>query len=154
MNEKDMIERCMEYIDGKSEPKTAEELMKSRYTAYATGNIDYIMDTHDPETKEGISKEETEEWAKNSEWLGLEILATEAGQEEDERGIVEFKATFVEGGEEHIHHEKSAFVKKDGKWYYHGWMPLQQTIVKEKKIGRNDPCPCGSGKKYKKCCGK
>lgn len=27
------------------------------------------------------------------------------------------------------------------------------TVVKEKKIGRNDPCPCGSGKKYKKCCG-
>jgi len=28
------------------------------------------------------------------------------------------------------------------------------TIVKGKKIGRNDPCPCGSGKKYKYCCGR
>ena len=154
MNEKDMVKRCMEYIEGKAEPKTAEELMKSRYTAYTIGNIDYIMDTHDPATSKDISKEETEEWAKSSEWLGLEIISTEAGTESDDKGIVEFKATYRENGEVQVHHEKSAFVRVEGKWYYHGWMPLQQTIVKEKKIGRNDPCPCGSGKKYKKCCGK
>jgi uncharacterized protein len=31
---------------------------------------------------------------------------------------------------------------------------LSKTVVKKEKIGRNDPCPCGSGKKYKKCCGR
>ena len=153
MDEK-MVKRCMEYIEGKAEPKTAEELMKSRYIAYTIGNIDYIMDTHDPATRDKISKADTEEWAKSSEWLGLEIISTEAGTESDDKGVVEFKASFKENGELQAHHEKSAFVRIDGKWYYHGWMPLQQTIVKEKKVGRNDPCPCGSGKKYKKCCGK
>ncbi len=29
-----------------------------------------------------------------------------------------------------------------------------RTVVKDKKVGRNDPCPCGSGKKYKQCCAK
>ena len=153
MDEK-MVKRCMEYIEGKAEPKTAEELMKSRYIAYTIGEIDYIIDTHDPATRNKISKEETEEWAKSSEWLELEIISTEAGTESDDEGIVEFKASFKENGALQVHHEKSAFVRIDGKWYYHGWMPLQQTIVKEKKVGRNDPCPCGSGKKYKKCCGK
>lgn len=147
-------QKYIDMVEGREVPKTAEDMMKSRYAAYTVGAIDYIMETHDPATREGISKEETEEWAKSSEWLGLEILSTVAGTEEDEQGIVEFKATFKEDGEEQVHHEKSAFVKKDGKWYYHGWLPLQGTIVKEKKIGRNDPCPCGSGKKYKKCCGK
>ena len=90
MNEKDMVKRCMEYIEGKAEPKTAEELMKSRYTAYTIGNIDYIIDTHDPSTSKDISKEETEEWAKSSEWLGLEIIATEAGSTSDDKGVVEF----------------------------------------------------------------
>lgn len=146
--------KYLDFAEGKGTPETAEELMKSRYAAYTVGNIDYIMETHDPATREGISVEETEEWAKSSEWLGLEIISTEGGSPSDDQGIVEFKATYREAGEVQVHHEKSAFVKIEGKWYYHGWMPLQQTIVKEKKVGRNDPCPCGSGKKYKKCCGK
>lgn len=146
--------KYMDFLEGKGRPETAEDLMKSRYAAYTVGNIDYIMETHDPATREGISMEETEEWAKSSEWLGLEIIATEAGSPSDDKGVVEFKATYKENGEVQVHHEKSAFIKIEGQWYYHGWMPLQQTIVKEKKIGRNDPCPCESGKKYKKCCGK
>ena len=31
---------------------------------------------------------------------------------------------------------------------------LSHTVVKGSKVGRNDPCPCGSGKKYKQCCGR
>ena len=146
--------KYIDFIEGKEIPKTAEELMKSRYYAYTVANIDYIMETHDPATKDGLDMAETKEWAETSEWLGLEILNVEAGTEEDDKGVVEFKAVFKDEDGEQVHHEKSAFVKIDGKWYYHGWMPLQQTIVKEKKIGRNDACPCGSGKKYKKCCGK
>ncbi|MDX8336470.1 MULTISPECIES: YchJ family protein [Cetobacterium] len=134
--------------------KTAEELMRARYNAFENGNIEFIVETHHPETKEDMDVEETRKWALNSEWLGLEIVSTEAGQEEDSEGIVEFKASYKENGELVVHHEKSKFVKKDGQWFYHGWLPLQGTIVKDEKIGRNDPCTCGSGKKYKKCCGK
>ena len=134
--------------------KTAEELMRARYNAFETGNIEFIVDTHHPDSKSDMDVEETKKWALNSEWLGLEIVSTEGGKEEDSEGIVEFKAFYKENGQDVVHHEKSQFLKVDGKWYYYGWLPLQGTIVKEEKIGRNDPCLCGSGKKYKKCCGK
>lgn len=134
--------------------KTAEELMRARYNAFEEGNIEFITETHHLETKENIDIEETRKWALNSEWLKLEILSTENGTENDNEGIVEFKAYYKEDGKDVIHHEKSKFIKENGKWFYHGWLPLQGTIVKEDKIGRNDPCVCGSGKKYKKCCGK
>ena len=106
--------KYMDFLEGKGTPETAEELMKSRYAAYTVGNINYIMETHDPATREGISMEETEEWAKSSEWLGLEIIATEAGSPSDDKGVVEFKATYKENGEVQVHHEKSAFIKIEG----------------------------------------
>lgn len=132
----------------------AVDLMKARYEAYVRKDIDFIVGTHDIMTREDVDVEETKKWAEEAEWLGLEIISTEKGEESDDYGIVEFKATFVEKGETHLHHEKSEFHKRDGKWYYSGWLPLQGTIVKGKKTGANEPCPCGSGKKYKKCCGK
>lgn len=134
--------------------KTALELMKARYEAYKNGDIKFIKETHDPETAINVSWEDTEEWAKNSKWLGLEILSVVDGKEDDEKGIVEFKAFYEENNEKRVHHEKSLFVKNNGKWYYKKWLPIQGTIEKNEKIGRNDICPCGSGKKYKKCCGK
>lgn len=136
------------------EIKTAEDLMRARYKAFEEGNIEFIVNTHDISTRKDIDVEETKNWALNSKWLGLEIISTEAGTEIDEEGIVEFKVNYIEKDKEEIHHEKSKFVKKDGKWFYHGWLPLVETIKKEEKIGRNDPCLCGSGKKYKKCCAK
>lgn len=134
--------------------KTAEELMRARYSAFETGDIDFIVETHHPETKSDMDIEETKRWALESEWVGLEIISTEEGTENDEEGIVEFKVSYKENGKDIIHHEKSKFIKVDGQWLYHGWLPLQGTIVKDEKIGRNDPCLCGSGKKYKKCCAK
>lgn len=136
------------------EIKTAEELMRARYNAYVTGDIEFIKSTHDPDHMVGIDWAECEKWSKESEWMGLEIVNTDKGTETDDEGIVEFKATYREKGKTVVHHEKSYFVKKDGTWYYQKWLPLQGTIVNNSKVGRNDPCPCGSGKKYKKCCGK
>lgn len=133
---------------------TAEQLMRARYEAYVKGDIKFIVDTHDPQTAEELDIEETKKWALESKWLGLDILKVELGKESDDTGIVEFVVKFIENGEEKIHHEKSLFLKKNGKWYYSGWLPLQETIVKGKKIKPNETCPCNSGKKYKKCCGK
>jgi len=134
--------------------KTAEELMRARYNAFETGNIEFIVETHHPDSKSEMDVEETKKWALNSEWLGLEIVSTEGGKEDDSEGVVEFKAFYKENGQDVVHHEKSQFLKVDGKWLYYGWLPLQGTIVKEEKVGRNNPCLCGSGKKFKKCCGK
>lgn len=134
--------------------KTAEEMMRARYRAFETGDIDFLVESQDEDTRDTLDVQETKKWAEESKWLGLEIISTEAGQENDDEGIVEFKATYEEDGKVVVHHEKSRFVKKNGIWYYNHWLPLQGTIVKDERIGRNDPCTCGSGKKYKKCCGK
>ena len=137
-----------------NEIKTAEELMRARYHAYETCDMEFIKESHDPDNTEGIDWAECEKWARESQWLGLEIISTTKGGEDDKDGIVEFKATYIENGKTIVHHERSYFVKKNGVWFYQKWLPITSTRINENKVGRNDSCPCGSGKKYKKCCGK
>lgn len=146
---------CKPYIDGTEVPATAEALMRARYTAYEKKAIDFIMDTHHPEGREELSREATEEWAKSSEWMGLEIIDCIAGGESDQKGSVEFSARYR--GEDRAivnHHEISTFEKVDGRWFFKDAQMVNNPQKRESpKVGRNDPCPCGSGKKYKKCCG-
>ncbi len=133
---------------------TAEALMRSRYSAYALGNIAYVAATHAPEAMEGFDQAASEEMARKVKWKGLTIEATEGGGEGDETGTVTFSARFSMGGQDQMHREISRFRKEDGRWLYVDGdtnPPVEQRRVE--KIGRNDPCPCGSGKKYKKCCG-
>lgn len=137
-----------------SEIKTTEELMRARYHAYETCDMEFIKESHDPDNTEGIDWAECEKWARESQWLGLEIISTTKGGEDDKDGIVEFKATYIENGKTIVHHERSYFVKRNGVWFYQKWLPITSTRINENRVGRNDPCPCGSGKKYKKCCGK
>lgn len=147
---------CEPYINGEPAP-TAEALMRSRYSAYVVGAVDYLGETLHPDHRSDFDRNATAKWASESEWKQLDILATEGGEEGDEEGIVEFRAVFSEaGGEDMAHTERSRFVKKGDRWYYvDGLLPTPVTYRREEeKVGRNDPCPCGSGKKYKKCCGK
>jgi SEC-C motif-containing protein len=129
--------------------------MRARYTAYARANIDYITATHDPKTRRQHDPEQARAWAEGSEWLGLEILSTEEGGPEDSEGTVEFVARYRNDEGEEEHRERSFFVKRDGAWYFSDGKPLGPKPIRlaGPKVGRNDPCPCGSGKKYKKCCG-
>ncbi len=149
-------QNCCEPFHKKTQfPDTAEKLMRARYSAFAKQEIDFIADTHMPGTSD-FDKEEARQWSESSEWPGLEIVKTENGLASDESGIVEFKAQYIdENKKEVIHHEISSFKKSDGKWFYQagqivGTAPLKRATP---KVGRNEPCPCGSGKKYKKCCG-
>ena len=146
---------CCEKLINGEKAVTAEQLMRSRYVAYTQVNIDYIASTHDAATRGELDLDVAKQWATNSEWAGLEIIRTEAGQAGDDKGLVEFKVQYRANGERQQHHELSEFVKKDGVWFYHdGKMPEVSTIRRDApKVGRNDPCPCDSGKKYKKCCG-
>ena len=146
---------CEKILDGSKKAETAEQLMRARYTAYTQLNMKFVFETHDPKTREDCDMEANENWAKGSKWMGLEILSTEDGGPEDTKGYVEFRAKYDAGEGEDIHHELSLFKKKKGQWYFSkGRDPEVQTIVrKERKVGRNEPCICGSGKKYKKCCG-
>lgn len=150
----DKLEACCgRFLSGAQQPSRAEELMRSRYTAYALGNIDYVMDTHDPETRQAADRENAATWAREADWRGLQLLQLEAGEVGDDTGIVEFKARFAIRGANQIHHERSIFRRIDGRWFYVRGEPGKQAARAALKVGRNDPCPCGSGRKYKKCCG-
>jgi SEC-C motif domain protein len=108
---------CALYHDGVPAP-TALALMRSRYTAFVRGEIDYLMETHDPATRSGVDKKALAAWSKDTLWMGLEIVATEAGGEDDETGIVEFIAKGVTNGQPFAQRERSRFRKVDGRWVY------------------------------------
>lgn len=149
-------ECCEPIINNTRKAKTAVELMKARYSAYAKVETDFLFSSLHPDRRESHDQKETRSWAEKSRWDRLEIIRTEDGGENDAKGIVEFIAYYMVKGERTRHHEVATFVKQDGEWFFddgEGVMP-QQVVRAEPKIGRNDPCPCNSGKKYKKCCGK
>ncbi|MDR0289456.1 MAG: SEC-C domain-containing protein, partial [Treponema sp.] len=86
-------------------------------------------------------------------WLGLKIVSVEKGGAADTEGTVEFEANYEQHGLKDVHHEKAKFKKENGEWLYDEGSVVPRTIVRSgPKTGRNDPCPCGSGKKYKHCC--
>lgn len=152
----DSIETCCgPIIKGTTKATTAEQLMRSRYAAYVLGDVDYLMDTVHPENRGDTDRKATEMWSKKANWQGLEIISTKGGGESDETGEVEFKARFDLKGLRQEHHERAQFKKLDGRWYFvDGEQVTHAPVVREgPRIGRNDPCPCGSGKKYKKCHG-
>ncbi len=153
---KEYAECCEPIIKGKVKASTAEALMRARYTSYVNHEINFIADSCVKEDEENeIDLEETRAWSEESTWHGLQILRTEKGKENDDEGIVEFTATYTRKGLRDVHKEQAHFTKKSGEWLYDAGNLIPTTIVREgEKVGRNDPCPCGSGKKYKKCCGK
>ncbi|MBN1908042.1 MAG: YchJ family protein [Deltaproteobacteria bacterium] len=149
-------ECCGPFLQGAKEADTAEELMRARYSAFVRADIDYLYKTVSPDQQKDFNIEETKDWAQNSEWKGLEIIETVDGGPDDEKGTVEFVASFRQNKKDTIHHELASFEKIDGKWIFmDGVVPKPKQVIRETpKVGRNDPCPCGSGLKYKKCCGK
>jgi SEC-C motif-containing protein len=146
---------CAPFVRGDAVPDTAEALMRSRYTAYTQEAVDYIVATHDPATSGEVDRDATAQWAREATWTGLEIVDTVAGGRGDAEGVVEFVAKFELKGQALTHHERSEFKRIDGRWYYAtGEMVRPKPVVRDKpKVGRNEACPCGSGKKYKRCCG-
>jgi len=144
---------CEPYIKGGQNAPTALALMRSRYTAYVVQAIDYIVDTCTHDEKDKIDIKQTKNWSEKSKWLGLKILSVEKGEAEDTEGTVEFEASYEMDGLKDNYHEKATFKKKDGRWFYDEGDIVPKTIVRSgPKVGRNEPCPCGSGKKYKHCC--
>jgi SEC-C motif-containing protein len=147
---------CEPIIKGKLEAETPEKLMRARYSAYVTKEIDFILNSVVPNKSGEENRGEIEEWANNASWEKLEILNCDGGNQEDESGKVEFKAYYISGELSHIHHELGEFKKIDGKWYFDDGKIVKEypSVKVNRKVDRNSPCPCGSGKKYKKCCGR
>lgn len=144
---------CEPIITGKKKADTAEQTMRARYSAHEKVEVDFIFNSTHPKYREGYDHKGTRKWAAESEWYGLEIVDTVQGGPKDKEGEVEFIARFRDKEGRRTHHERGQFKREKGKWLF-----TEGTMVKSKplsvnKIGRNDPCSCGSGKKYKKCCG-
>jgi SEC-C motif-containing protein len=127
--------------------KSALELMKSRYSAYCVADLGYIESTTTPNKLDKQDIAFLTNWSKNSTWQHLEIVDN---SEDTNSGMVEFKAYYIYEKVQRCHHEKSTFVKIDDVWYYDEGELFEENF----RIGRNDECICGSGKKYKKCCNK
>lgn len=146
----DLAACCGPYHEGRPAP-TAEVLMRSRYAAYALGRLDYIEATCAGPATVSFNRAEAELAQRGTEWLGLDIVATRMGRDSDSEGTVSFVARYRHRGEEASIVETSRFRRVGGAWVYWDRAGGPDTTVS--RAGRNDPCPCGSGKKYKKCCG-
>jgi SEC-C motif-containing protein len=145
---------CEPVINGVRPAETAEQLMRARYSAYVGVKMDFVFESTHPDHRNGYDHAGTKKWAENSEWLGLEIIDTRKGGRDDAAGEVEFIARFKEKEVAHEHHENASFERKDGQWLFTEGASVKPKPLTVIKIGRNDPCTCGSGLKYKKCCGK
>lgn len=151
--ERPFEECCGPIINGAPAP-TAEALMRSRYSAHVTGAYEYLDTSIHPDMRGEVTAEEIKEWSSQMEWTGLEVESVKAGREEDETGEVTFVAHYSLGGVPQILREQAFFRKVEGNWFYvEGMVEGQGTYRRETpKVGRNELCPCGSGKKFKKCC--
>ena len=146
---------CGPYLEGMAAAPTAEALMRSRYTAFVRNRIDYIDRTCVGDMRDTSDRVVEERDAPAVEWIGLEILDRSFGGEADETGTVEFAARYMANGAIGVHRENSVFRREAGQWVYvAGDVVPAGGQTAAAKIGRNDPCPCGSGKKFKKCCGR
>ena len=119
-NNKTYQECCEVFHLNNGKTETAEQLMRSRYSAFALANGDYLMATHHKSTRPIKEKKAIVKWAKSVQWIRLEVLETLKGTEDDIKGIVTFNAYFFENGKVDIIHEKSAFLKEDNQWFYLG----------------------------------
>lgn len=140
---------CCEPIIKNTSALDPEQLMRSRFSAYAVKNYAYVLATYAPEQRRSLNLSTLRKSTNNTRWLKLDVLGS---SERDAVGIVEFIATYALDTDYFRIHELSSFIKQDAHWYY-------TTGVMQNKSGkftpnRNDECPCGSAIKYKKCCRK
>jgi SEC-C motif-containing protein len=111
-SQKSFKDCCEPYLKGLKKAPTAEALMRSRYSAYATHQADYLVVTTHLSQRASHSKEDILLWATSNQWQKLEVLNSTAT-------TVEFKAYFLDQNKRpQIHHEFSTFVQEDGIWYY------------------------------------
>ena len=151
-------ECCQPHIERMKIAPTAEKLMRSRFTAFCRGAVEYLVETHHPSAHSANERAATQQSIAGTEWLHLTIVETSKGRENDTEGHVQFAAAYrkkplptlsttpdtkTEVGQMH---ERSFFIRENDRWFYvdGDQLPLYKTP-------RNAPCWCGSGKKTKQC---
>lgn len=150
---------CCAPVIQHSNAQTPEQLMRSRFSAYCAVQADYLEQTWHPSLRSLNTVTEIEQFARSVHFVKLHIVSTspqapaaftqpESGFSSSQLGYVEFIASFIANDRRQSLHEISRFVREDDRWYY-----LDGSILPSgsEKLGRNDPCPCQSGLKYKSC---
>ncbi len=136
---------CEPFLLGTALPSTPAQLMRSRYTAFCKGNVDYLSATQHPSERQPDERSQLAATIRETTWLSLRLLATtEVAQ--GNRGTVEFAAFFRTHESVGQLHERSTFVWEAGRWFY-----LQGVQLPPIVIARNETCWCGSGRKLKQC---
>lgn len=123
--------------------------MRSRYSAFALRNFDYLVKTRHPSQRSLDDLMRLRRNAETLRWTGLRILDTVDGGPHDQTGVVEFVAFCDESGQVGELHERSRFSRDAGRWCYLDAEPT----TRHPKPGRRDRCWCGSGLKYRRCHG-
>ncbi|MBL4607822.1 MAG: hypothetical protein JKY01_08350 [Pseudomonadales bacterium] len=113
---------CEPFIIGSEKPDTAERLMRSRYTAYALKNEDYLIETWHTTTRP-LKKQVEDDKVK---WHRLKVVKTVMGAAEDNTGEVLFEAIYKVNGKAHKHVERSLFEKEEGQWRY---LDVKETLI-------------------------
>ncbi|NNP72500.1 preprotein translocase subunit SecA [Acinetobacter defluvii] len=141
-------ECCQPLHLGQKKAESAEQLMRSRYSAFAKQKIDYIVKTTALGQQQALDVKAIADWSKANQWLKLEVVQAQEKIDKN-HAQVEFKAHYsvLDGTDRsvQIHHEVSYFVKHENTWYFLDPTTDQQITMKQ-------PCICGSGKKFKQCC--
>lgn len=146
LSQKEYRSCCEPFHKNTSKPQSPEELMRSRYSAFVLNNAEYLVETLHPSKRALNDKIQIQKSIDTTQWLGLKVIS--ATSNKIESGEVEFVAFFEDHGVQQLR-ERSRFIKDGERWFY-----LDGDHLPPIKVGRNDPCFCGSGKKYKKCHGK
>ena len=148
---------CEPFIKGDKTPVTAEQLMRSRFSAYATAQYAYILDTYTKEKQQGLSVDDLAQSAQGAKWFALQVHYAQSEESAEPNtsatlhsDTVEFTAFYFEDKKMYQLHETSNFRVENGAWRYHDGT-LHDDCGKV-KYGRNLPCVCGSSKKFKQCC--
>jgi len=163
---------CESYLNQMAIAPTAEALMRSRYSAFCTGNVDYLMATHRPSAQlaqqsDADERTQLDRSIKRTQWINLLIIKTQRGQKKDKTGRVEFVAAYQPKSSPLIDidvdatvrsprdlsplsisqlHENSRFIREQGQWFY-----TDGDMLPDYQPKRSHPCWCGSGKQYKHC---
>ncbi|KGD73143.1 hypothetical protein HA49_13205 [Tatumella morbirosei] len=135
---------CGQYISGTRIAPNAESLMRSRYTAYQCGDVSWLVESWHKSQRSPAHEALISTNLSGTEWLGLNVISHDYNNDSNE-AFVTFFARYCENNQTSAIYERSRFIREENHWYYIDGVHLQ--------AGRNDTCPCGSGRKYKKCCG-
>lgn len=139
-SDKDYAECCALYHDQVTNAPTPETLMRSRYAAFALGDAEYLLSTSLAKNHAVNELEQLKAQMNLVEWLQLDVV-------DAHDNVVEFKAYYRDESGIEVLHERSSFVYENNRWFY------DEGTLFNTRIERNQLCPCGSGKKHKKCCG-